>query len=403
MTPVNPSAPPFPVASPRPAALAACRPARLPARLRAALRGVPVVLAIAAPAALAAPAPDDPATPAMQAVATLDAIEVVGERAERYRATHTRTATKTDAALRDVPQSISVVTDAMIRDQAMQGMADVVRYVPGVQMAQGEGHRDAPVLRGNTSTADFFVDGMRDDVQYYRDLYNVERVEALKGPSGMVFGRGTSGGLINRVTKQADWTQPRALRLEAGSHDARRVTGDFGHASGYAAAFRVTAMFEDSGSFRDDVELRRAALNPTATFRTGDATTVRLGLEHFEDDRVVDRGVPSQLPARGAPLRTDRATVFGDPSRSPASTDVDAFTARITHDFAGGATLANHTRFADYDKRYQNVFPGAYDAAAERVAIVAYSNATTRRNLLNQTDLMFAFATGPVRHALGWL
>ena len=90
----------------------------------------------------------------------------------------TSNSTKTPTPLLDVPQSISVVNQDLIRDQNMLNMADVVRYVPGITMAQGEGHRDAPVIRGNATTADFYVNGVRDDVQYYRDLYNVERVEA---------------------------------------------------------------------------------------------------------------------------------------------------------------------------------------------------------------------------------
>ena len=146
-----------------------------------------------------------------------DQIDVLGQRQDAYRVGQTSTATKTLTSLLDIPQSITMVTRDLIRDQAMQSMGDVVRYVPGVQMAQGEGHRDAPILRGNTSTADFFINGMRDDVQYYRDLYNVERVEVLKGPSGMIFGRGGSGGLINRVPRQADWADSRELGITLGS------------------------------------------------------------------------------------------------------------------------------------------------------------------------------------------
>ena len=97
-------------------------------------------------------------------------------------ATKSFSATRTDTPLRDVPQSITVVTQEMIRDQTMQNMGDVVRYVPGVGISQGEGNRDAVIFRGNNSTGDFYVDGLRDDVQYFRDLYNIDRVEVLKGP-----------------------------------------------------------------------------------------------------------------------------------------------------------------------------------------------------------------------------
>ena len=98
-------------------------------------------------------------------------------------------AIKAPTPLQDVPQAISVVSRDLIRDQSMQSMADVVRYVPGITMAQGEGHRDAPVIRGNVTTSDFYVNGVRDDVQYYRDLYNVERIEAVKGANAMTFGQ----------------------------------------------------------------------------------------------------------------------------------------------------------------------------------------------------------------------
>src|SRR5690606_12078629 len=111
-------------------------------------------------------------------MAELPPITVLGD-ASVYSESSTSTATKTETPLRDVPQSVSVITDDLIEDQAMRSMADVVRYVPGVSMGQGEGHRDAPTLRGNASTADFYIDGVRDDVQYYRDLYNAERIEVL--------------------------------------------------------------------------------------------------------------------------------------------------------------------------------------------------------------------------------
>jgi len=114
-----------------------------------------------------------------------ETITVVGPRPS-YGQEDTPSATRTDTALRDIPQSITIITDDLIDDQAMRSMADVVRYVPGVSMGQGEGHRDAPTLRGNSTTADFYVDGVRDDVQYYRDLYNAERIEVLKGSNAMI-------------------------------------------------------------------------------------------------------------------------------------------------------------------------------------------------------------------------
>ena len=113
------------------------------------------------------------------------------------------TALKTPVPVLDVPQTVSIITDSDIRKQGFREIGDIVRYTPGVNTSQGEGHRDSVVFRGVRSTADFFQDGVRDDVQYYRSLYNVEQVEILRGPNALLFGRGGTGGIINRVTKKA--------------------------------------------------------------------------------------------------------------------------------------------------------------------------------------------------------
>ena len=104
----------------------------------------------------------------------------------------------------DVPQSAQITTGAEIFDRGFDEIGDIIRYTPGVNTSQGEGHRDAIVIRGIRSTADFFVDGVRDDVQYYRSLYNLDQVEILRGPNSLLFGRGGTGGVINRVTKKAN-------------------------------------------------------------------------------------------------------------------------------------------------------------------------------------------------------
>ena len=145
--------------------------------------------------------------------------------------------TKTLTLLRDIPQSITVVTKEQIRDQAMASIADVVSYVPGIMSHQGENNRDQLVIRGNSTSADFFLNGVRDDVQYYRDLYSVDRVEALKGPNAMIFGRGGGGGVINRVTKEAGFTSLREIALQGGSFGNKRFTADFDQPFGEHAGF----------------------------------------------------------------------------------------------------------------------------------------------------------------------
>ena len=337
---------------------------------------------------------DPPATPI-----DLDKVEVVGQRyLPDYATRKTRSATKTDTPLLDVPQSVTVVTDKLVADQAMTSLSDAFRYMPGVGLAQGEGNRDTPVLRGNSSTADFFVDGIRDDVQYIRDTYNLERVEALKGPNALVFGRGGSGGVVNRVTRQADGQSHRAASLQVGSGDRRRGTLDYGDGIGDGGAgFRVNSVFEDSASFRNGYSVERYGINPTFGFDIAPGTRVELSYEHFHDERVADRGVPS---LDGRPVDTDPSTFFGNPDESPVEATVDAFDAVLTYAFGEHLQLRNHFRYADYDKFYQNVFPGAVDAATQTVAISAYNNTTARRNLFNQTDLVWETTTGAIRHTV---
>src|SRR3954465_11594925 len=134
----------------------------------------------------------------------------------------------------------------------MISIGGVVRYVPGITAIQGENNRDQLVIRGNSSSADFFRDGVRDDVQYYRDLYNVDRVEALKGPNAMAFGRGGGGGAINRVVKEAGFTPLREITLLGGSYDNKRFAADVNQPLNDKLAFRLNGMYENSGSFRDD-------------------------------------------------------------------------------------------------------------------------------------------------------
>lgn len=314
-----------------------------------------------------------------------------------YRATRSLTATKTETELRDVPQAITVVTREQIEDQAIQSMSDAVRYVPGVVFAQGEGNRDTPVFRGNASTSDFYVDGVKDDVQYFRDVYNIERVEVLKGSNAMIFGRGGSGGVINRVTRMANFERTAEVRLEVGSYDHYRGAFDLGNAVGENIALRLTGLYEDTDTYRDGVWIKRWGLNPTAAFKLGESTLATLSYEHFDDERVADRGIPS---LNGRPFKTGTSTFFGDPGRSPTDSTLDSVTAVLEHHFANGVILRNRTRFATQDKFYQNVFPGSIVSNGARVQISAYNNATSRDNLFNQTDLTFYADTGSIKHTL---
>jgi catecholate siderophore receptor len=311
-----------------------------------------------------------------------------------YLTTVVTSATRTTTLLRDIPQSISVVSREQIKDQSMQSMSDVVAYVPGVTSHQGENNRDQLIFRGNSSSADFFVNGVRDDVQYYRDLYNVDRVEALKGPNSMIFGRGGGGGVINRVTKEASNTSIREITAQLGSYANRRFTTDFNRAFSQDFAFRTNALYENSDSFRNFVGFERYGMNPTMSWTLGDNTHITGSYEFFRDKRVADRGIPS---FQQRPADTPIETYFGNPGDSHVRATVNLASATLEH-VIGRFIIRNRTLFGDYDRFYQNYVPGAVTADKSKVALTSYNNATNRRNLFNQTDTTFYLNTGNIKH-----
>lgn len=334
----------------------------------------------------------------LAAAVMLEPITVTGkEPRPDYRQSSSSSATRTETPLRDVPQSVSVVTQERIADQSLQSMSDVLRYTPGVAAAQGEGHRDAPILRGNTSTSDLFVDGVRDDVQYLRDLYNVERVEVLKGSNAMIFGRGGTGGVINRVTRQADGDRRREVSIAGGSFGHQRVTADVSDKLNSNIDARATAVFEDSDSYRDDAELRRYGINPSLRLATGANTTVTLAYEYFNDERTTDRGGPSQA---GRPFGIDESDFFGDPTQSESFIELNVVSAKLAHRFSPATTLNSSLSYGNYDKLYTNVFAATSVSPSGTVGFDAYQSATDRRNLFSQTDLVHKLHTGSIGHTL---
>src|SRR5690242_16155431 len=259
----------------------------------------------------------------------------------------TSVATKVNTPLINIPQSVSVVTKEFIKDQNFQSITDVTRYVPGVAIHQGEGNRDELVIRGVDSSANFFVNGFRDDVQYFRDLYNTQSIEVLKGPSALTFGRGAGGGLVNRTLKEADFTRIYEATAQTGSYWDRRVTLDAGQAVNENFAARLNVMYEGSDTFRDFGKLERWGVNPTVTYKPNDTTKVRLSYEYYHDERTADRGNPS-LNGRPFAPNGDLTAFFGSPALNVARANVQTGMAFIEHDFENGLTVKNSTIAAQY-------------------------------------------------------
>lgn len=329
------------------------------------------------------------------AMSGIDAFVTVTSAGE-YGAEVTASGTKTLTPLRDIPQSIAIVSRQQISDQSMTSIGDVVRYVPGISAHQGENNRDQVIIRGQNSTADFYINGVRDDNQYQRDLYNLERVESLKGPNALIFGRGGGGGVINRVTKEADFAPISEFTVQGGSYGNKRAAGDFGRSFGDRFAYRLNGVYENSNSYRKYVGLERIGFSPTVTFNAKGDTHFSLTYEFFRDRRTADRGITS---FQGKPADVPVSTFYGNPDDSHVRANVNLISGTAEKQI-GRVNVKNRTQYGDYDRFYQNYVPGAVNAAGTLVTLTAYNNATRRKNLFNQTDVTYTTSTGRIRHTL---
>lgn len=325
----------------------------------------------------------------------------------RYLSIDKLNAVKTPTPLIDIPQSLTIIGAEQIEQQAFTNIGDITRYTPGISISQGEGHRDAIIIRGNQTTADFFLDGLRDDVQYYRPLYNLEQIEILRGANALLFGRGGVGGVVNRVTKRPVLDEQ--FVGYTGSVDtfgAYYVAGDVNYAIGENAGFRLNAFYEGLNNHRDFYDGDRYGVNPTFSFMATPDTEVLVSYEYLYDDRIVDRGVPSQNVGDGpnVPLEGFDNTFFGSPEENYTTLEAHIVRTRVDHTFSnflrGNATV----QYADYDKAYQNLYASdevfVTDGTFPGVELDGYRDTTDRQNLIIQGNLIGEFQMGAFEHTI---
>ncbi|MGC6423971.1 MAG: TonB-dependent receptor [Lentimonas sp.] len=325
----------------------------------------------------------------------LKEIEIVGQALY----TDQVTALKTPTPIIDVPQSLSITTAEDIAFRGFNSVGDIVQYTPGVSMSQGEGHRDAIVFRGVRSTADFFVDGVRDDVQYYRPLYNVQQVEILRGSNALLFGRGGAGGILNRVTKKGviggsfnDYT----LSVDTFGAFGAQIDSNVGIDDG--AAVRINAYYESLENHRDFYDGDNFGINPTVKFLLGEATTVDVSYEYLDHKRFIDRGIPTGDDFE--PVDALDTVVFGSSELNETTLEAQVIRAILQHKFSDGLRGNLTTSFGDYDKVYQNLFASAYAESSNTVTLDGYRDTTDRQNAVLSGNLISEFETGDISHTV---
>jgi catecholate siderophore receptor len=316
----------------------------------------------------------------------------------------------TGTPLIDVPQSLTIFSEAQIDEQGFLSIGEIVDYTPGLTNSQGEGHRDAVVFRGVRSSADFYIDGVRDDVQYFRPLYNIEQVEVLRGPSALFFGRGGTGGIINRVMKKPvindEFTN---LGFTIDSFGATYSDFDYnqtlgggvpeggkGSATEPWGALRLNAFYETLDNHRDFYDGDRIGVNPTMAILLGPDTRLDLSYEYNDFDNFIDRGIPTG--ANGLPVEALSGVVFGDPDLNIANFESNVLRATLNHRFSDDWKGRVTASYGDYDKAYQNFYASGYDQATDLVTIDGYVDSLTRQNLVFSGHLIGEVATGPIDH-----
>ena len=273
----------------------------------------------------------------------------------------------------NVPQTVSIITDEDILERGYRAISDIIRYVPGVVTTQGEGHRDALVIRGVRTTADFYQDGIRDDVQYYRSLYNLDQVEVLKGPNALLFGRGGTGGLVNRVSKKAVLGETFTdLNIGHDSFGASDLAIDGNLEVNDSVAFRLNTHSDSLANHRDQYDGKRFGINPTMTFAIDPETTINLSYEYLDHERYIDRGIPTE---NGAPVDALRGITYGTDGNIH-TTEASILRGNLVHNYSNSGKINLTISSNDFNKMYQNLYVNDYDGT--NVELKGYNDVTLR-------------------------
>jgi catecholate siderophore receptor len=338
----------------------------------------------------------------------------------------------------NTPQSINIVPQEVIQQQGVTNLQDALKNVPGITLNSGEGgaHGDQVNLRGFAASDDFFIDGLRDTGFYTRDSFDLDSLEVLKGPASTLFGRGSTGGVINQVSKMPELYPIESAVVTVGTNDEVRGTGDVNHPFGDNDAFRINAMGQTSKiAGRPFAKNRRWGVAPSIAFGIDTPTTFTLSYLHQDEDNIPDFGIPF---VNGEPAKVNHKAFYGLPSDDRIKSTVDVVTGSVKHDFNENFSITDKARYGNYyfDTRMTaphlgdaNCYTGSAPYAGGPVCTGASTDepvttfnplnptsttplgdifverdrpsaSGTVKTLMNETDATWKFATGPFTHAL---
>jgi len=310
------------------------------------------------------------------------------EKEPAYKADTSSTGLKFETAIRDIPQSVSVVKEELIKSQNAFNLRDALRNVSGLTIAAGEGGRtgDSITLRGFAANSDTYLDGVKENGQYFRDTFFLDRVEVLKGASSVLFGRGSTGGVINPIAKKPQKGTHAQADFTYGAYDFKRTTLDAGTSINDNLAVRLNTLYQDAGSFRDNNFTNRWGIAPSAKLTFTPDTDLTLMLMHQEEDSTFDYGLPMY---QGRPADVAINKFYGYKDDLLQTFDTSVVTAIFNHRFTSEFSVRNTFRYGDYNRRYRTLLFGAVDKKSLEIARSQALRESPQQNYYNQTDFTF--------------
>ncbi len=305
---------------------------------------------------------------------------------------------------KDIPQSVTVVTNQLMTDRAASTLRDALHNVAGLTFNAGEGGRigDNITLRGYSAVGDLYLDGMRDVAQYNREIFNLQQIDILRGSASMLFGRGSTGGVINQVSKRPLPYDRNEAVMTYGSYDYKRATADLNKTFGESAAMRLNLMQTDASSFREGVHSSRWGVAPSVSWGLETPDEFTIAYYRLSEDNIPDFGVPY---FQGRPLNVPVSRFYGLSNADYEKNDTGIATASYTHRFSADTNLRTVLRQADYERDLRATAPrlvGTPATITDATVINRQRQArgSTEHSLTSQTDLTTKLSTGSIKHLL---
>lgn len=312
---------------------------------------------------------------------------------------------KTAQEVKDIPQAVTVITEQLIHDKNADSLKEALRNVAGVTFNAGEGGRigDNITIRGYSAVGDLYLDNMRDAAQYNRETFNLEQIDVLKGSSSMLFGRGSTGGVINQVSKIAKPVDAYEANLTVGSNNYKRGTVDLNKAITDNVSFRLNAMKTKTDSFRDGVSQDRWGVAPTLTIGSGTQDEITLSYYYLKENNVPDFGIPY---FQNKPLNVPIDRFYGMSNADYERNKTGIATVSYTHLFSNDSSIKTTIRDARYSRDMRATAP-RLTAAANALSIANGTAVVNRQRQARgakehqfniQSDFNTKFTTGKFNH-----